>query len=154
MRRRVRRRLPRVLSACAKERAAHGLLLALDDAELDVRVQAAIALSELSTTHPALSPARPVVVDVAVRELGRGGQAFVENPRGGEARRSLEHLFTVLSLALDNASGPAIAANYNQPGITYMKGHAGIVIVGADETTNVSVFTNVCLKSSARSKRK
>jgi hypothetical protein len=31
--------------------------------------------------------------------------------------------------------------NYNQPGVTYMKGHAGIVITGADDTTNVSVFT-------------
>ncbi len=31
--------------------------------------------------------------------------------------------------------------NYNQPAVSYMKGHAGIVITGANETTNVSVFT-------------
>ncbi len=46
-----------------------------------------------------------------------------------------------LSIYLDNPSGPATAANYNQPGVTYMKGHAGLVITGADETTNVSVFS-------------
>lgn len=46
-----------------------------------------------------------------------------------------------LSLVLDSASGRAEAANYNQPGVRYMKGHAGIVITGATEQTNVSVFT-------------
>ena len=46
-----------------------------------------------------------------------------------------------LTLTLDEASGPAVATNYDQPGVTYMKGHAGIVITGADETTNVSVFS-------------
>jgi peroxiredoxin len=46
-----------------------------------------------------------------------------------------------LSLVLDNPSGPAAPVNYNQPSATYMKGHAGIVITGANETTNVSVFT-------------
>ena len=45
------------------------------------------------------------------------------------------------ALVLDSASGPAAAVNYNQPGVTYMKGHAGIVISGADDTTNVSVFS-------------
>lgn len=45
-----------------------------------------------------------------------------------------------LALTLDNSSGPALPANYNQP-INYMKGHAGIVITGANETTNVSVFS-------------
>ncbi|HVU25017.1 MAG TPA: carbohydrate binding domain-containing protein [Opitutus sp.] len=46
-----------------------------------------------------------------------------------------------LSLVLDSASGPATPVNYNQPSVSYMKGHAGIVITGADEHTNVSVFT-------------
>ncbi|HVU23771.1 MAG TPA: family 16 glycosylhydrolase [Opitutus sp.] len=44
-----------------------------------------------------------------------------------------------LSLVLTAASGPALPVNYNQA-VNYMKGHAGIVIVGADETTNLSVF--------------
>jgi hypothetical protein len=46
-----------------------------------------------------------------------------------------------LNLVLDNPTGPAAAENYVQPDIRYMKGHAGIVIVGANETTNVSVFS-------------
>ncbi|HWA85183.1 MAG TPA: immunoglobulin domain-containing protein [Opitutus sp.] len=46
-----------------------------------------------------------------------------------------------LSLVLSGSSAPAAPANYNQPGVSYMTGHAGIVITGADKTTNVSVFT-------------
>ena len=45
-----------------------------------------------------------------------------------------------LSLVLDSASGPALPVNYSQ-NQNYVKGHAGIVITGADETTNVLVFT-------------
>lgn len=45
-----------------------------------------------------------------------------------------------LSLTLDGASGPAAPVNYNQ-NINYMKGHATIVIAGANETTDVSVFS-------------
>jgi hypothetical protein len=45
-----------------------------------------------------------------------------------------------LSLVLDNQSAPALPVNYNQA-VPYMKGRAGIVITGADETSNLSVFT-------------
>jgi hypothetical protein len=45
-----------------------------------------------------------------------------------------------LSLVLDGYLAPALPLNYNQP-VNYAKGHAGIVITGADERTNVSVFT-------------
>jgi outer membrane protein assembly factor BamB/subtilisin family serine protease len=45
-----------------------------------------------------------------------------------------------LSLVLDNPSGPALPVNYNQA-VNYMKGHAGIVITNANETTNVSIFS-------------
>lgn len=46
-----------------------------------------------------------------------------------------------LSLCLDDPTGPAMAQNYQQPAVAYMKGHARIVIAGADETTNLSVFS-------------
>ncbi|HWA86599.1 MAG TPA: Ig-like domain-containing protein [Opitutus sp.] len=46
-----------------------------------------------------------------------------------------------LTLSLDDASGPAPAVDYNQPDVSYMKGHANIIITGANETTNVSVFS-------------
>jgi len=45
-----------------------------------------------------------------------------------------------LTIMLDGASGPAAPVNYNQA-INYMKGHGSIVIAGANETTNVSVFS-------------
>ncbi|MSU71894.1 MAG: hypothetical protein EXS43_06075 [Opitutus sp.] len=45
-----------------------------------------------------------------------------------------------LTLVLDGATGPAAPTKYNQA-TTYMKGHAGIVLTGADETTNLSVFS-------------
>jgi cyclophilin family peptidyl-prolyl cis-trans isomerase len=46
-----------------------------------------------------------------------------------------------LSLVLGNASGPATPLKYNQPTVTYMKGHATIVIAGATENTHMSVFS-------------
>jgi len=46
-----------------------------------------------------------------------------------------------LSLVLDESSGPAAPLLYRQPGVSYMKGHAGLVVTGADETTHVTVFS-------------
>jgi hypothetical protein len=46
-----------------------------------------------------------------------------------------------VSIVLDAPTGPATAVNYNQPNVSYMKGHAGIVVAGANETTNLSVFS-------------
>jgi hypothetical protein len=45
-----------------------------------------------------------------------------------------------LTINLDAFSPAALPVKYNQA-IKYVKGHATIIIVGADETTNVSVFT-------------
>jgi len=47
----------------------------------------------------------------------------------------------VLTINLDNATGPAAAVKYNQPSVSYMKGHASIAVTGADVTTNVSVYS-------------
>jgi hypothetical protein len=46
-----------------------------------------------------------------------------------------------LTIALDNASGPAPAQNYNQPSVAYMKGHARIVVDGAEATSHVAIFS-------------
>lgn len=45
-----------------------------------------------------------------------------------------------LTLVMADAGAPAPPVHYNQP-VDYVKGHAGIVIVGADERTQVSVFS-------------
>jgi hypothetical protein len=46
-----------------------------------------------------------------------------------------------VSIMLANPSGPAGPVKYNQSNISYMKGTAGIVVAGANETTNLSVFS-------------
>ncbi|ACB73603.1 putative Ig domain-containing protein [Opitutus terrae] len=46
-----------------------------------------------------------------------------------------------VTVSLENATGPAVATKYNQPDITYMKGHASLVVSGVDETTYLSVFS-------------
>jgi hypothetical protein len=45
-----------------------------------------------------------------------------------------------VTVSLDNPSGPALPVKYNQD-IMYMKGHATIIVSGANETTNLSVFS-------------
>ena len=46
-----------------------------------------------------------------------------------------------LTLELAAATGPAAPTLYHQPTVAYMKGHATITIVGANENSHVSVFT-------------
>jgi len=46
-----------------------------------------------------------------------------------------------LTIALTNASGPAVAVNYNQPTVSYMKGHATVTITGANATTNFGIYS-------------
>ncbi len=45
-----------------------------------------------------------------------------------------------VSLVLADASGPAVPAKYTQ-NFEYMKGHVGIVVAGANETSNLTIFT-------------
>lgn len=46
-----------------------------------------------------------------------------------------------LTVSLANASGPAIAVNYNQATVSYMKGLPTITIAGADQTSNLGSFS-------------
>lgn len=45
-----------------------------------------------------------------------------------------------VSIVLEGSSGPAAPVNYAQ-NVVYVKGHAGIVVTGATEHTNLSVFS-------------
>jgi hypothetical protein len=83
----VRRRLPRVLKACANQRALDGLCLGLDPS-LEVRTQCARALVALTRTPDLHRPAETAFA-AARRELEAGPDP------------SLDHVFTLLSLALD-----------------------------------------------------
>lgn len=46
-----------------------------------------------------------------------------------------------LTIALANASGPAEAALYTQPGVLYMKGQATLVLSNSNESSHVAVFS-------------
>jgi len=150
----VRRRLPRVIGEVRSQRAADGLLAALDDPRFEVRYQAGRALERLIREAPDLRRDPQRIFAVVHRELdvgeevwrgqrrlldpglrgappdaadpaqGGGGPASVpEGPDGARAAqapppspedrrlvgrflqdrgdRSLEHVFTLLGLALD-----------------------------------------------------
>lgn len=45
-----------------------------------------------------------------------------------------------LTVLLTNASGPATATLYNQPGLLYMRGQATLILAGATESTHVSAY--------------
>jgi ATP:ADP antiporter, AAA family len=97
----VRRRLPRVLKAAPSARAAHGLLAAVSDERLDVRVAAVQGLARMCEQAPALAPAREVVFALAGRELGADGESGAGGAAPLAADRRLDHVFTLLALALD-----------------------------------------------------
>jgi AAA family ATP:ADP antiporter len=90
----VRRRIPRVLTAAPTQRAVDGLLAGLHDEIFDIRFRCAQALVKVKRHEPALAIAAGEVYSVALRELATGV----------ESRRTLDHVFEVLSLALERES--------------------------------------------------
>lgn len=46
-----------------------------------------------------------------------------------------------LTLTLENPTGPATAVKYNQPTVSYLKGHARIVLAGTTSETHLSIFS-------------
>jgi len=116
----IRRRLVRVLAEGTGVEAFEGLLRALEDSRFEVRYRAGRALSRVLSRHPdrAVHPDR--VIEVVLREVavGRGvweGRRLIDeadddwSPMEAEilrdrANRSLEHVFTLLSLFLPAAT--------------------------------------------------
>jgi hypothetical protein len=114
----VRRRVPRVLKACATQRAADGLRLGLEDPRFDLRTQCALALSAITRKNPALVVAREDVFAVVLEELQRGAAGWTvkadrertpADPGSGDGveidprasvDRGIDHAFTLLSLTL------------------------------------------------------
>ena len=90
----VRRRIPRVLRVTPTQRAADGLLVGLRDERLDLRYRCAQALVRIKEQNPALKISREEAVTAALREIGSGGQSG----------RSLDHVFSILSLVLERES--------------------------------------------------
>jgi hypothetical protein len=111
----VRRRLPRVLEAGNGRRAIDGLRLGLDDPDFEVRVQCARSAARLILRDEDLRLDASDVQAVAARELEVGDRTWEQQGRRREGAsddsvlleggvgswpdRSIEHAFTVLSLA-------------------------------------------------------
>ncbi|HVU23054.1 MAG TPA: immunoglobulin domain-containing protein [Opitutus sp.] len=81
-------------------------------------------------------PAEAITADFALNQITR--TSFID-PDGDIVQVEMSGPGT-LTLVLDGASGPAAPEKYHQA-VNYMQGRAGIVIVGGDDRTNVSVFS-------------
>jgi hypothetical protein len=109
----IRRQLARVLSVCVSQRAADGLIAALDDERFEVRFQAARSLRAVADRNPRVRIDRDQVFAVIRRELAlqrplwesrrlldklvTGANTSTVRRRAGQ---SLEHVFSLLSLVL------------------------------------------------------
>ncbi len=113
----VRRRIPRILETLIERRAIEGLCLGLRDPDFDVRFQCARAAVRIIKEDAALrSPAADVYLMVR-RELRVDDQEWehqgrrreeapeesvlLDPPDYARVNRSMEHVFTILSVSLD-----------------------------------------------------
>ncbi len=113
----IRRRIPRILAFCPTQRAAEGLLEALSDPRFEVRFQSGRALSFILQRNPKISLRPERIFDIVLREvdvdrriwesqrlldrLDDEGSPIVDDVLRDRSNRSLEHVFTVLSLVLE-----------------------------------------------------
>ncbi|MGE0354066.1 MAG: hypothetical protein AB7I33_09255 [Gemmatimonadales bacterium] len=113
----IRRRIPGILAHAPSQRAVDGLLLALADRRFEVRYRSGQALARLREAHPELSIAeatvyRALLAEVQVDRAIWDGQRLLDQLDDLEetgvldrflrdrAGRSLEHVFTMLTLVL------------------------------------------------------
>jgi len=113
----VRRRVPRVLGGVASQRVADGLLRGLEDRRFEVRFECAQALLRVRHAGSEIRIADETVFGAVVREaavdpaLWQGRQllgwvqtagewSLVDERLRARCNRSLEHVFTLLSLVL------------------------------------------------------
>ena len=117
----IRRRVPLVLATFRDQRAADGLFRALSDRRFEVRYRSGRALSHLVDLESSIAldarevfaaALREVAVDTRVWESQRlldqkmddaGWSPVVDEVIRDRASRSLEHVFTLLSLAMPRA---------------------------------------------------
>ncbi|RYZ08138.1 MAG: hypothetical protein EOO73_08735 [Myxococcales bacterium] len=116
----IRRRIPRVLAVCGTQRAADGLLLGIADERFEVRYECGRALLELTDANPEIVVSEARVMAAIRREVESGRalaeqsaaraddedspdeqQALVDGLVRDRVDRSLEHMFTILSLILE-----------------------------------------------------
>lgn len=137
----VRRRIPRILASSPSERAVEGLLRGLDDVRFRVRLQCGWALARIREGSPEIPiDARRVVAavlsEVEVEKHLWGGKRdmerledasdspFVDDFVRERANASLQHVFTLLSVALSEQTLLRIAFNGLHSGDTRRRGTA------------------------------
>ena len=114
----VRQRLPGVLEVCHNPRAINALLVGLNDSEFNVRYACARTLARMQTRSSSLEIASNAVLEAVRVEVDVAPEVWssrvltidttlpVDVSRDTDigiekVNRSLEHVFTVLSLSLD-----------------------------------------------------
>ena len=113
----IRRRIPRILSRVTDARAVIALLGALGDKRFEVRYQSGVALAGIHQRRPDLAVDQEAVLAAVTREThvdrrvweghrlldestADDASPFYDDLVRRRASRSLEHVFTVLSLVL------------------------------------------------------
>lgn len=113
----IRRRLPRVLEVCDGAVGAGGLVRGLDDERFEVRYRCALALARIAARVPERRPEPGRIREVVARELEAGRKVWdsrrlldddtdedaplLDRALRDRIHRSVEHVFTLLSLAYD-----------------------------------------------------
>ncbi len=115
----IRRRIPKALADCATDRTAGGMVRALSDRRFEVRYKVGIALALLHAKDKTLKIDSDAVFDAVRAELDVDQHVwhdrrlldsmdvsfqsvFADDLVQSRAERSLEHVFTLLSLAMDS----------------------------------------------------
>ena len=114
----IRRRIPRILSSSSSQRAVAGLWAGLKDTRFEVRFQSGRALAHIMDNDPEIKLKKEKVFSAVLREVAVGRRVWeshrlldqledeedlaplVDDFLRQRSSRSLEHVFTILSLAL------------------------------------------------------
>jgi hypothetical protein len=92
----IRRRIPLLLGQADNERAIQGLILGLQDREMDVRFRCAEALARIKTNYPHLSVDTEAIWTVVYRELSYFSGSGFKSTQGVEPLRYLFILFGII----------------------------------------------------------
>jgi hypothetical protein len=92
----IRRRIPLLLGQADNERAVQGLMMGLQDREIDVRFRCAEALARIKTNYPHLTVDSEAVWRVVYRELSYFSASGFKSSRGVEPLRYLFILFGII----------------------------------------------------------
>jgi len=118
----IRRRIPRVLSACATQAAADALILGTGDERFEVRYECGRALLRITASEAAIVIPLQTAIAIVSREVASSKEvwdsqrvpefdeeenespALIDRLLRDRFDRSFEHIFSILALVLDRES--------------------------------------------------